>query len=56
MGHRCIVSSPETFAIILAVGFRYLGMPILVAIIHVRHAVMIEILLGRFNAVMVSLR
>jgi chemotaxis protein histidine kinase CheA len=49
--HGAVISLAKTFAIVVAKSARNPGMAVLIAIIHVRTAVIVEVLAGAFDAV-----
>ena len=55
MVHGCLIAVPETFTVIFASAGRYMRMPILIAIVYVRGAMMIEVPTSAFNAVVKTL-
>jgi hypothetical protein len=55
MVHRNIVAAPESIAIVMSRTWRNMRMAKFVAVIHVRRAVVVEVLARPFNAVVETL-
>src|ERR1700677_280748 len=55
MVHRNIVAAPESIAIVMSRTWRNMRMAKFVAVIHVRRAVVVEVLACPFNAVVEAL-
>ena len=55
MMHGAVISLPEPFTIVLAKIARDPGMTVLIAVIHVRTAVIVKVLAGAFNAIVKAL-